>query len=269
MASFHRVALGLLVAVIVGGCLAALFPPSCELQGRPVVRPSPVEQPPSPAVAAAAPHSVDLDAIAAGAAVPRPSGWPPFGDPDSGLEDTREEVFVARILPLVLMVDDEVAGTAGPKLWSIRQEVNGGGKLPPEDRLWLSDAFERYQVEQAEHGGADAKDRCCTALDPHRRGGNRHRLERRQRGRLAGDGRGGAHGDGRSERRVRAVFGAAAAGGAPPLSLDDQCASGLRPVPPGPRTRARQGGIPLAGAPLSATLPRVAPGRPVPRRWPR
>lgn len=259
MASFHRVALGLLLAVIVGGCLAALFPPSCQLRGRPAPEPPPaVQQEPPPAPAPAAPRSVGLDAIAAGAAVPRPSGWPPFGDPDSGSEDTREEVFVARILPLVLMVDDEALARRA-RLWSIRQEINGGGKLPPEDRLWLSDAFERYQVEQAD----------MAALT--------RRIDAAPPSILIAAAAIATGWNAANEAGWRAMAAAARAAMAAPSAE-----SGPSSAPPlealrlylwminahpdfGPfrraRERARQGGIPLAGAPLSATLPRVAPGR--------
>ncbi|MFO1112727.1 MAG: hypothetical protein U1E35_02230 [Rhodospirillales bacterium] len=188
---------------------------------------------------------------------------PPAGRPSAirtaVSKTTREEVFVARILPLVLMVDDEALARRA-RLWSIRQEINGGGKLPPEDRLWLSDAFERYQVEQADMAALTrridaAPPSILTAAAAIATGWNAA-----------------------NEAGWRAMAAAARAAMAAPSAE-----SGPSSAPPllealrlylwminahpdfGPfrraRERARQGGIPLAGAPLSATLPRVAPGR--------
>lgn len=258
MASFHRVALGLLLAVVVSGCLAALFPPSCALQRRPVAEtPSAVQQEPPPSIAPAVPRSVDLDAIAAGAAVPRPTGWPPFGDLGSGSQDAREPAFVARVLPPVLMVEDEVLARRA-RLWAIRQVINGGDELRPEDRLWLSDAFERYQVKNADMA---ALTRRIDAVPPSI---------------LIAAAAIATGWNAANEAGWRTMAAAARAVAASPIAESASPAAALEAlrlylwtINTHPdfspfrraRERARLGSIPLAGAPLAVTLPRVAPGR--------
>lgn len=264
MASFHRVALGLLLAVVVVGCLAAFFPPSCELQGRPVPQSVPAIQPqPPPSVAPAAARTVDLDAIAAGALVPRPTGWPPFGGPAAAAV-AREPAFVARILPLALLVDEEVLASRA-RLWAIRQELNAGGELPPKDRLWLSDAFARYRVEKAD----------LAALT--------RRIDAAPPSILIAAAAIATGWNAADEAGWRAMAAAARAATASPVA---ESAPPAAPPPAAPppvealrlylwtinthpdfapfrraRERARLGSTPLAGAPLAVTLPRVAPGR--------
>lgn len=259
MASFHRVALGLLLAVVVVGCLAALFPPSCTLQRRGVPEASPAVQQQSPAaMAPAAPRTVDLDAVAAGAVVPRPAGWPPFGDPTDA-EDDQGTAFVARMLPLVLMVEEEVLASRA-RLWAIRQEINGGGELRPEDRLWLSDAFARYRVEKADMA---ALIRRIDAVPPSI---------------LIAASAIATGWNAANEAGWRAMAAAARVAAAAPVAESAPPAAAppvealrlyLWTINSHPdfapfrraRERARLESIPLAGAPLAVTLPRVAPGR--------
>ncbi len=154
-ASFDRIALGFFAAMIAAGALAAVFPPSCGVVARPhqgsgggaAAAPSLAGTAlPPPAAAPAQPAAIDLAAIAAGASVPRPPDGL-GGDRGIAAGATRQEMFLARILPQVLLADEAVR-VERARLWAIRQQLNRGDRLPAEDRLWLGAAAERYQVGQ-------------------------------------------------------------------------------------------------------------------------
>ena len=266
-ASFHRLALGLLAAAVAVGGIAALFPPSCELRGRPasVLAPAPdlATQPePLPSAPLAARPVVDLEAVAAGAEVPRPTGWPPFGDATVAGGELAQSAFIARILPLALMVDEEVLAKR-TRLWAVRQLMNGSNHLRPEDRLWLSDAFERYGVEK---GDIAALTRRIDAVPPsiliaaaaistQWNAANEAALRA-----MAASARSAA-----SEASV-AVADPLSPAVAPPLEALRLYLWTINTHPDfapfrRARERARLGGIPLAGPSLAVTLPRVAPSR--------
>lgn len=152
-ASFERTALGFMAVVVVAGSLSAVFPPSCDFAGRPhqgsaegaaVGQPAAGDALATPSADLVDAPAIDLAAIAAGAPVPRAIGWPDDGR-GVKLGETPQDAFIARVLPFVLLVAEEVRGERA-RLWAIRQQLNQGGSLAAEDRLWLGAAAERYQV---------------------------------------------------------------------------------------------------------------------------
>lgn len=102
--------------------------------------------PAPPAAVPAEPASIDLAAIAAGAAVPRPLDGRADGR-GIAAEATRQGTFLAHVLPLALVADEEVR-VERARLWTIRQQLNRGGRLAAEYQLWLGAVAERYQVGQ-------------------------------------------------------------------------------------------------------------------------
>lgn len=156
-AAFDRIALGFFAAMSVAGALAAVFPPSCGVVARPqpgngtgsggAAPPSlSATTPAPPAAVPAEPASIDLAAIAAGASVPRPLDGRADGH-GIAAEATRQGTFLAHVLPLALVADEEVR-VERARLWTIRQQLNRGARLTAEDRLWLGAAADRYQVGQ-------------------------------------------------------------------------------------------------------------------------
>ena len=159
--SFHRFALGLLGIVVAGAAVAAVF-----LQyGRPqehTVASVPVERPAAPPslVSAGVPRppepspgppsfAPDLDAIAAGAPVPRRTGWSPVetGSPATPGEGSKQE-FIELVLPLALLTNEEVLGQR-MRLWDVLQR-NNASSLTSEDRLWLAYVSASYDVQEGD-----------------------------------------------------------------------------------------------------------------------
>lgn len=158
--SFHRFALGLLGILVAGAAVAAGFlqyggPQEHTLASGPAAQPAPapslipaaISRPsePQPGLPSLAP---DLDAIAAGALVPRRTGWSPdeTASPAPGEESKQE--FIELVLPLALLANEEVL-TQRMRLWDALQRNNAGG-LTSEDRLWLAYVSERYDVQEGD-----------------------------------------------------------------------------------------------------------------------
>jgi Bax protein len=89
------------------------------------------------------PSEYDLEAVAAGAEVPRVFDWPPPENRDgAGHKVSREESW-RTILPLVLLVNEDILADRR-QLWSIRHDLNLGERILPEQRIWLEVVSERY-----------------------------------------------------------------------------------------------------------------------------
>lgn len=84
----------------------------------------------------------DLEAVAAGAAVPRLFDQPPPDQREGGREVPGEENW-GRLLPLVLVVNEGILADR-KQLWSIRHDLKFQERLSPEQRIWLDLAAERY-----------------------------------------------------------------------------------------------------------------------------
>src|SRR5512134_3358793 len=84
--------------------------------------------------------SYDLEAVAAGAPVPRSIVSALPGNVLA--RDTGEEIIRA-MLPLVLLANEEVLAERR-QLWSIRFRQKRGDPVPPEQQLWLRVVAERY-----------------------------------------------------------------------------------------------------------------------------
>lgn len=91
------------------------------------------------AAAKAANLHYDLEAVAAGAPVPRVLATAILGTDASG-----EDVLRA-MLPGVLLANEEVLAER-EQLWGIRFRRGRGERLPPEQRLWLEVIADRYAV---------------------------------------------------------------------------------------------------------------------------
>jgi Bax protein len=89
------------------------------------------------------PSEYDLEAVAAGAAVPRVFDGSPPKKREAGEHKTREEESWQTILPLVLLVNEDILADR-KQLWSIRHNLNLGERLLPEQRIWLEVVSERY-----------------------------------------------------------------------------------------------------------------------------
>jgi Bax protein len=85
----------------------------------------------------------DLEAVAAGATVPRVFDGSPPNKREAGGHETREEESWQTILPLVLLVNEDILADR-KQLWSIRHNLNLGERLLPEQRIWLEVVSERY-----------------------------------------------------------------------------------------------------------------------------
>jgi Bax protein len=85
----------------------------------------------------------DLDAVAAGAPVPRLIATMARDAPPQALGDARR-AFVRDLLPLVLLVNEEVLAERA-RLWDIRVKRDLGQPLSALDRLWLVVEAERYR----------------------------------------------------------------------------------------------------------------------------
>jgi Bax protein len=86
----------------------------------------------------------DLDAVAAGAPVPRAFG----GNFDLGkVQDAGEKRarFIRHALPHVLLVNEEILSERS-RLWAVRQKLRAGERLTPQERLWMASITGRYGV---------------------------------------------------------------------------------------------------------------------------
>jgi Bax protein len=148
---FERSALVFLAGVVVLAVGGAVFLHSREAP-KPVSTPFapreslPARTEPLPAPAprpADASISYDLEAVAAGAPVPRvfATALPETAE----ASDTRigREDILRAMLPLVLLVNEEIL-TERRQLWSIRFKRKRGDHVPPEQQLWLRVVAERY-----------------------------------------------------------------------------------------------------------------------------
>lgn len=84
----------------------------------------------------------DLEAVAAGAAVPRIFDRSLPDQREGGREVPGEESW-RRLLPLVLLVNEGILADR-KQLWSIRHDLKFHERLSPEQRIWLDLAAERY-----------------------------------------------------------------------------------------------------------------------------
>jgi hypothetical protein len=80
------------------------------------------------------PSEYDLEAVAAGAAVPRVFDGSPPKKREAGEHKTREEESWQTILPLVLLVNEDILADR-KQLWSIRHNLNLGERLLAEQRI--------------------------------------------------------------------------------------------------------------------------------------
>lgn len=87
----------------------------------------------------------DLDAVAAGAPVPRSAVIEPAGHELEAGE--ARKWFVRRALPLVLLVNETILTERG-RLWDVRQRLRMGEEPSPEERLWLAVTADRYRVSK-------------------------------------------------------------------------------------------------------------------------
>ena len=269
--SFHRFALGLLGFVVAGAAVAAGFvqyggAPEHTVVAVPAARPAPppslasagVSRPPEPQPGPPR-LAPDLDAIAAGAPVPRRTGWSPdeLASPTSG-EGSKQE-FIELVLPLALLANEEVLGQR-MRLWDVLQRSNAGG-LTSEDRLWLAYISASYEVQE---GDLPELARRLDIVPP----SILVAVAAGATGWNAGNGAG-----------WRSLFRSAAAAPRKAVGLRPQ--SEERPSPLDAlrlytkmvnthpdflsfrlaRERLRRSSTPLHGSALTATLPRVSPGR--------
>jgi Bax protein len=147
---FERASLVFLAGVVVLAVGGGVFLHSTEAP-KPVSRPSApgsfaVRTEPLPAPAprpADASLGYDLEAVAAGAPVPRVfvTALPEIAEAsDTGIG---HEDILRAMLPLVLLVNEEILAERR-QLWSIRFKRKRGDHVPPEQQLWLRVVAERY-----------------------------------------------------------------------------------------------------------------------------
>jgi Bax protein len=91
----------------------------------------------------AEPPRYDLEAVAAGAAVPRIFGGLPPETSATGGDKNRGDENWPTILPLVLFVNEDIVADR-TQFWNIRHNLNLGERLSPEQRIWLELVSERY-----------------------------------------------------------------------------------------------------------------------------
>jgi len=89
------------------------------------------------------PSEYDLEAVAAGAAVPRVFDGSPPAKREAGRHEGPGEESWRTILPLVLFVNEDILADR-KQLWSIRHNLNLGERLLPEQRIWLDLVSGRY-----------------------------------------------------------------------------------------------------------------------------
>ena len=90
----------------------------------------------------------DLDAIAAGAPVPRQTGWSPDETASPALGEGSKQEFIELVLPLALLTNEEVLGQR-MRLWDVLQR-NNASSLTSEDRLWLAYVSASYDVQEGD-----------------------------------------------------------------------------------------------------------------------
>jgi len=154
--SFHRFALGLLGVVVAGAAVAAGFlqyrgPQEHTVATAPAPLPSiasaDVSRPPEPQPGPRS-FAPDLDAIAAGAPVPRRTDWSPKLTAAPAPGEGSKQGFIELVLPLALLANEEVLGQR-MRLWEVLQRSNTGG-LTSEDRLWLAHVSASYEVHEGD-----------------------------------------------------------------------------------------------------------------------
>jgi Bax protein len=93
----------------------------------------------------AARFSYDLEAVAAGAPVPRvfASSLP---EAEATGSDVKGEEIAKAVLPLALLVNEEILAER-KHLWSIRFKLKRGDPVPAEQRIWLGVVADRYAAD--------------------------------------------------------------------------------------------------------------------------
>ncbi|MBK8176405.1 MAG: hypothetical protein IPK66_14395 [Rhodospirillales bacterium] len=96
----------------------------------------------------------DLDAVAAGAPVPRSAiglSLPNTGEPGgaSGHSPGNEQAFIRSVLPLALFANEEILADRS-RLWSLRQRAALGETLPAVERLWIRILAEGFNVDDGD-----------------------------------------------------------------------------------------------------------------------
>jgi Bax protein len=94
------------------------------------------------------PAEYDLEAVAAGAPVPRVFAASPPDRREAGGHKVPEESWRA-LLPLVLLVNEDILADR-KELWSIRHNLDLGERLSPEQRIWLDLVAGRYAAPGAD-----------------------------------------------------------------------------------------------------------------------
>ena len=89
------------------------------------------------------PPEYDLEAVAAGAAVPRVFERSTPHRFEAGRQEVPGEESWRAILPLVLLANEDILADRR-ELWSIRFRLNLGERLLPEQRIWLDLVAGRY-----------------------------------------------------------------------------------------------------------------------------
>jgi Bax protein len=194
----------------------------------------------------------DLEAVAAGSAVPRIfDQFPPSG------HALRREESWRRLLPLVLLVNEEILGDR-KQLWTIRQERARGEPLAPEERIWLELVSERYAVP-----GSDLRElaRRVDAIPPSIMLAAVATLQSEAQV----GGRGAKSAAAERAALIRQVFGEKPPPLDSPLNAVRAYARALNTMPANgnfrtERERLRHLGQPLDGAHLAAFLPKLQPG---------
>lgn len=267
-ASFERGALGLLLAVVAAGSIAAAVISPFEF-GAP---PNGIGQahsdragalPPGIEGAVGSPETEQLDRNAATGAelVPYRIGWPAPPEDAAPRGESQRTTFIEQLLPLVWGVNEEVSAERA-RLWNARQRASAG-ELAVEDRLWLASMAEKY--------GTAASD--VTELT--------RRIDAVPASILIAAAASSTNWDAMDEHGWRTLFRAVT--GAASAIPTAATAGWLRP-PESPldalrlylwilnthvdfspfrraRERLRHEGVPMLGSSLAGTLPRVAPGK--------
>ena len=101
--------------------------------------PDPAPGPPS------AQRGYDLEAVAAGAPVPRAFAATLPERNESGSSVASEDILKS-MLPLVLLVNEDILAERR-QLWSIRFKLKRGDPVPAEQRIWLRVVADRYATK--------------------------------------------------------------------------------------------------------------------------